>query len=189
MCPNYRLLLWHCKTNWAQIFVLWSSVVSYDPNGRFQIRLYWLFNLRIWILLGVLVCCAEGRGRVEERECSRCANVVNSTIVCSVLIYIGDEMASHSPNTAHIQIYSLKYSTVYSVQYMQYNTATYFSNSTIIGVWTVPFTLWHRAEWCIFNNLLLPSSGYYWPRIETLCVIILKATVQIIIAVQSQYSM
>jgi len=36
-------------------------------------------------------------------------------------------MASHSPNTAHIQIYSLNYSIVYSVQYMQYNTATYFS--------------------------------------------------------------
>ena len=58
---------------------------------------------------------------------------------------------------------------------MQYYTATYFSNSKIIVV-----------EWNIFNKLLLPSSGYYCPRIETLCVIILKTTVQIIFRVQTQ---
>ena len=43
-------------------------------------------------------------------------------------------MASHSTNTAHIEIYYLNYYIVYSVQYMQYNTTTYFSNSTIIVI-------------------------------------------------------
>jgi len=48
-------------------------------------------------------------------------------------------MALYSVNTAHIQIYTLNYSIVYSVEYMQYYTTTYFSNSTITDFWTVPF--------------------------------------------------
>ena len=55
----------------------------------------------------------------------------------------------YSVNTSHIEIYLLNYSILYSVQYMQYCTVTYFNNSTIIDV-----------DCNIFNKLLLPSSGY-----------------------------
>jgi len=45
-------------------------------------------------------------------------------------------MAFYYTNTENMQ---LSYSIVYSVQYMQLNTATYFSNSKILGAWTVLF--------------------------------------------------
>jgi len=80
------------ETDWAEIIALWSSVVTYDPNGRFQISLYLLHNLWIWTLLGVLVYFAERRDWVEEGACSRFVFGVISTIVCSFLIYIYREL-------------------------------------------------------------------------------------------------
>ena len=48
-------------------------------------------------------------------------------------------MILYSVNTSHIELYLLNSSILYSAPYTQYNTVTYFSNSTIISCWTVLF--------------------------------------------------
>jgi len=40
------------ETKCAKFIALWSSVIFYDSNGRFQIRFYWLNNLRLWTFAG-----------------------------------------------------------------------------------------------------------------------------------------
>jgi hypothetical protein len=65
-------------------------------------------------------------------------------------------MILYSVNASHIELYLLNYSIAYSVDYTQYNTVTFFSNSTVICFWTTRFWLWQLVAWCIFNKLLLP---------------------------------
>jgi len=118
--PFFHLHFKVCsETNCAQWIALWSSVLPYGSNGRFQVRLYWYTTCGFELFLGVLLYCTERLDWVEERVCIRFVTGVKRIIMCEVYtlyiyiyIYIMtvNIMILYSINTSYIEIYLLNYS-------------------------------------------------------------------------------
>ena len=154
--------LWHVQKRAVHVVLRCDPVLYLMAlHGRFQIGLYWLHNLGIWTWLGVLFYCTEGLDWVEEGVCSPfvigvnrsqsarflfdiCAyvyiDIFGKFLIC-IYIYIKTQnyLALYSTHIAYIEIYSLNYSILYSVQYMEYNTETCVNNSAVTDVLTVLF--------------------------------------------------
>jgi hypothetical protein len=77
------------------------------------------------LLLKVLFYCAERLDWVEGRACGWLVTGVTETHLDRLYIMTVNYMNLYSVNTSHIEIYLLNYSIVYSVEYMQYNTALF----------------------------------------------------------------
>jgi len=151
LCTKY-CTLFQCYTLW--LYRAFPNQILLTAQ-RATLNFWWEF-----CFIGI-----ERLDWVEERVCSRFMTGVKRFILGDVIyiyIYIMtvNYMILNSVNTSHIELYLLNYSIIYSVEYTQYNTVTYFSHSTIICFFTVHIWLWHRAVWCIFNKLPHPFSGY-----------------------------